>query len=158
MASRLLAYIDMHRPSDIGKKSFKPTVILFPASLLILTPIFDVVRAITGNSGWGLAAFWCAFAGMSLALVVFLPLAIDWLALERGTPARQARLPSLLLDALGLIACVASVALRLRARGALSLLAFMCADGGVTLLALAALTGQARARPVGARHTLAPQM
>jgi uncharacterized membrane protein len=148
----------MRPAGDIWKRTFKPTAILFPASLLALTPIFDIVLAITGNSRWNQAAFWCAFVGVSMAMVLFMPLFIDWLALTHGTPARRALLPSLLLHTLGIGAFVASVALRLRARGGLSPLAFICAESGVILFALAALNGAARERPLATHHTPAAQM
>jgi uncharacterized membrane protein len=132
--------------------------ILFPAALLILTPIFDIVRAITANIIWGRAAFWCAFAGVSMAFVIFIPMLIDWLALDKGTPLRRLRLPSLTLCALGILAFIASVVLRLHAHGALSAVAFAFADSGVTLLAISALISEPPQHSIGVRQTPAAQM
>jgi uncharacterized membrane protein len=124
--------------------------ILFPAALLILTPIFDIVRAITDNMAWSQLGFWCAFLGVTLAIVTFLPSLIDWLALDRDQDAREwrARIPSLLLQGTGISAFIASVVLRLHAAGAISPAAFALADVGVTMLAVAVLVAGPRPQPV----------
>jgi uncharacterized membrane protein len=140
---------------DIGKQRSNPMAIVFPAALLILTPIFDIVFAITFNIAWHTIAFWCAFVGVSLALVVFMPALLDWLALDRGTRARRESLPSLALQALGIVAFVASVTLRLRGHGTPSPLAFALADGGVCLLAMAALVAAPRAPHLSRRPLIA---
>ena len=155
---RLLLIKVVRREGNIGKQRSSPTAILFPAALLILTPIFDIVRAITGNIPWARAAFWCAFVGVSMALVLFMPALIDWLALDRGTPARRLRLPSLVLQALGILAFIASAMLRLHAHGGLSPLAFALADGGVTLMAISVVISEPRHHAISLPRTRAAQM
>jgi uncharacterized membrane protein len=121
--------------------------ILFPTALLILTPIFDIVRAITDNVAWSHVAFWSAFVGGTAALVMLMPLVLDWLALEPfGSEGRKkrARIPSLLMHAGGVIAFVVGVVLRLHAGGGLSPAAFALADVGITLLAVAILFAEPR--------------
>jgi hypothetical protein len=155
MASRLLAICGMRAQGNIGKRGSHATAIVFPATLLVLTPIFDIMRAITDNMAWTRRAFACAFVGVNLALVVFMPLLLDWLALDRGTVARRLCFPSLLLQALGIFVFVMSVIVRLHRHGSVSLPAFALADAGVALLAVAALIAAPQAtRPP---HSLPPR-
>jgi uncharacterized membrane protein len=64
--------------------------ISFPTLLLVLTPIFDLVRLITGDIVWSEIAFLLAFAGAIAGALVALPALIDWLALPRQSPAWRA--------------------------------------------------------------------
>ena len=135
-----------------GTESVYPPSIIFPAALLIVTPISDIVRAITFNIAWGHVGFWCAFVGVALALVTFLPMLIDWLALDEGTRARRIQAPSLVLQGGGILAFIASIVLRMHAGMAhLAPLAFVFADLGVTALGAAALISGDGYRPAPVR-------
>jgi uncharacterized membrane protein len=138
----------MRREAHVEGSNHPPMAIVLPAVPLALTPVFDLVRAMSGDLFFSKVAFGFNFVGICLALVAFLPRLVDWLAHDRGTTAGRVRSPSLLLHALALVAFSASAVHRLVARGAPSPFAFAAATAGLMLLVLSALRAGRRHQPI----------
>lgn len=109
--------------------------ISFPTFLLVLTPIFDLVRLITGDIIWSEVAFLLAFAGAIAGALVALPALIDWLALPRRSSAWRASGLKLALLTAAVVVATASAVVRLHA-GATTFAAvpFALVLGSVALL------------------------
>jgi uncharacterized membrane protein len=65
-----------------------PILIVFPLGLLATAVIFDILRLVTGNSGFATAAYWNIAAGIVMGLVAAIFGLVDWLAVPGGTRAK----------------------------------------------------------------------
>lgn len=109
--------------------------ISFPTFLLVLTPIFDLVRLITGDIVWSEVAFLLAFTGAIAGAVVALPALVDWLALPRSSRAWRAAGLQLALLVAAVVVAAASAVIRLHAGATtFAALPFALVLGGVALL------------------------
>jgi uncharacterized membrane protein len=68
---------------------------LFPSALLMLTPLFDIVRLLTRDPTWGRAAFWSALVGLLVVALAVAAELVAWLDTGRFTRARRAGLAPL---------------------------------------------------------------
>ena len=66
-----------------------PMLIVFPLGLLATAVIFDVLYLITGNEDLAVFSFWAILAGIVGGLAAAVFGFIDWLAIPRGTRAKQ---------------------------------------------------------------------
>jgi uncharacterized membrane protein len=66
-----------------------PILIVFPLGLLAMAVIFDILRLVTGNSGFATAAYWNIVAGIVLGLVAAVFGLWDWLGIPDGTRAKM---------------------------------------------------------------------
>ncbi len=66
-----------------------PMLIVFPLGLMATAVIFDVLYLITGNDDLAIFSFWAIIAGVIGGLAAALFGLIDWLALPKGTRAKQ---------------------------------------------------------------------
>ena len=66
-----------------------PMLIVFPLGLLSTAVLFDVLYLITGEEQLAVFSFWAIAAGVAGGLVAALFGVIDWLAIPRGTRAKQ---------------------------------------------------------------------
>lgn len=87
-------------------------VIVFPLALLVLSPVSDIVGAITRDAFWSRAAFWLAFLGTIAAIVAAVPGFIDWLAVPGGTRAKRVGVIHLAVNLTAVALFVISVILR----------------------------------------------
>ncbi len=109
--------------------------ISFPTFLLVLTPVFDLVRLITGEVLWSQVAFLLVFAGGIAGAVVALPALIDWLALSRQSRAWRAAGLQLALLGAAIVASGASAIVRLHGgASSFAALPFVLALASVGLL------------------------
>lgn len=92
--------------------SIHPMVIVFPLALLVLSPVSDIVGAITHDAFWLRAAFWLAFLGVISAVVAAVPGFIDWLAVPGGTRAKRVGVIHLAVNLTAVALFVISVILR----------------------------------------------
>ena len=65
-----------------------PILIVFPLGLLATAVIFDILRLVTGNTGFATAAYWNIAAGIVIGLVAAVFGLVDWLAIPSGTRAK----------------------------------------------------------------------
>jgi uncharacterized membrane protein len=130
--------------------------ISFPTFLLVLTPIFDLVRLITGEVIWSEVAFLLAFAGAIAGAVVALPALIDWLALPRTSPAWRAAGLQLALLSAAVVVGGTSAVIRLHAGATtFAALPFALVLGSVALLLVGGWVGadaHAEVAPAPARR------
>lgn len=109
--------------------------ISFPTFLLVLTPVFDLVRLITGEVVWSQISFLLVFTGVIAGAVVALPALIDWLAMSRRSAVwRAAGLQLALLGAAILGAGVSAVVRLHGGASTFAALPFALALGSVGLL------------------------
>lgn len=66
-----------------------PMLIVFPLGLLSTAVIFDVLYLITGEEQLAIFSYWAIAAGVIGGLAAAVFGLIDWLAIPRGTRARQ---------------------------------------------------------------------
>lgn len=66
-----------------------PMLIVFPLGLLSTAVLFDLAYAVTGNEDLAVFAFWAIAAGVVGGLAAAVFGIWDWLAVPRGTRARQ---------------------------------------------------------------------
>lgn len=66
-----------------------PMLIVLPLGLLSTAAVFDVLYAVTGNEELAIFSFWAILAGVVGGLAAALFGLIDWLAIPRGTRAKQ---------------------------------------------------------------------
>ncbi len=66
-----------------------PMLIVFPLGLLVMSLIFDLVRAATGDADFSIAAYWCIAAGIIGGLLAAVFGLVDWLAIPSGTRAKR---------------------------------------------------------------------
>jgi uncharacterized membrane protein len=64
-------------------------LIAFPLGLLATSVLWDILALVTHHPRWEIVAFWSIFAGVAGALLAAVPGFIDWLAIPRGTRARE---------------------------------------------------------------------
>ncbi|HZW04900.1 MAG TPA: DUF2231 domain-containing protein, partial [Anaerolineaceae bacterium] len=65
-----------------------PMLIVFPLGLLGMSVIFDIIRLITGEEAFAIAAYYNIAAGILAGLVAALFGLLDWLAVPGGTRAK----------------------------------------------------------------------
>jgi uncharacterized membrane protein len=66
-----------------------PMLIVFPLGLLVMSLIFDLVRAATGDVELTIVAYWCIAAGIIGGLAAAVFGVVDWLAIPSGTRAKH---------------------------------------------------------------------
>ncbi len=64
-------------------------LIVFPLGLLGMSLAFDIAYLSSGNSQWGLIAYWMIVTGIVSGLVAAVFGLIDWLAIPSGTRAKR---------------------------------------------------------------------
>lgn len=63
-------------------------LIPLPLGVLSMAVLFDVIRLVTHQEAWSVAAYYMIIAGVVAGLVAALFGLLDWLAVSRGTRAR----------------------------------------------------------------------
>lgn len=66
-----------------------PILIVFPAGLLLLSVLFDVVNLINPKSEWGVVSYWTLVGGLAGGVIAAVPGWIDWFAIPKGTRAKS---------------------------------------------------------------------
>jgi len=66
-----------------------PMLIPLPLGVLSMAVVFDIVRLVTGQTAWSLAAFYMIIAGIIAGLLAAVFGLIDWLAIGGGTRAKR---------------------------------------------------------------------
>ncbi|MGE5110668.1 MAG: DUF2231 domain-containing protein [Acidobacteriaceae bacterium] len=66
-----------------------PMLIVFPLGLLATAVAFDIVALVQGDASWYGISFWMIAAGIIGGLLAAIFGLIDWLAIPRGTRAKQ---------------------------------------------------------------------
>lgn len=64
-------------------------LIVFPAGLLLMAVVFDVVNRINPQDQWGVVSYWMLVGGLAGGLVAAVPGWIDWFAIDSGTRAKS---------------------------------------------------------------------
>ena len=67
----------------------RPMLIPLPLGVLSMAVVFDIVRLVTGQTAWSLAAFYMIIAGIIAGLLAAMFGLIDWLAIGGGTRAKR---------------------------------------------------------------------
>ena len=90
-----------------------PILIVFPAGLLLLSVLFDIVNLINPQPEWGVVSYWTLVGGLAGGVIAAVPGWIDWFAIPSGTRAKSVGLYHGLGNALALLVFGASWYLRL---------------------------------------------
>jgi uncharacterized membrane protein len=79
----------MDARAKIAGHAIHPMLVVFPLGLLATSFVFDVVRVAGGSPNFGVASFYMIAAGIIGGLGAAVFGLVDWLAVPRGTRARQ---------------------------------------------------------------------
>lgn len=83
----------------IAGHSLHPMLIVFPLGLLVTSMVWDIVHLASGREPmWAQIAFWSIVAGLIGGTLAAIPGLIDWLAIPKGTRARQIGLYHMVLN------------------------------------------------------------
>jgi uncharacterized membrane protein len=98
----------------VAGHALHPMLVAFPLGLLATSLVWDICRLATGHARWGAISFWTIVAGIVGGLVAAIPGFVDWLAIPKGTRAKQVGQTHMLLN----LAVIALFVLSLIARAA----------------------------------------
>jgi uncharacterized membrane protein len=80
---------DMESKTKLLGHAIHPMLIVFPLGLLATSFIFDIIYLLTNSAQWTVVAFYMIGAGVIGGLIAAIPGFLDWMAIPRGTRAKN---------------------------------------------------------------------